>query len=387
MNVHQLQEQRAGKIAEMKAAVNNPETFDKLEGEIRALDKSIKRAATLAEFERQADAPVDQKFEAETREFSVTKALREGADGLTGREREVHQELSKGREVRGVMIPTSVIFGEQRAMTTGGSAGNTVATNLGGMIDRLRPTMAIQQLGATIISGLTGNLDLPKLTAGPTAYWVAEDGATTPSDSTFDKVSLSPKTVSGEMYMSRRLVLQNSVAIENVLRNDLAFVLAQALDAAAIQGGGTNEPEGIIEAISEHGTSEAELSDIAADLIGALALDDVTGTTGFLTNPAVTNAARKIKFDTDSNRPLSIAETFHGERVVSTNQVPGSGSPATFPLIFGAWSNLMVGYWSGIDILTNPYKDASKGGLWLHAFLDADVAVRHDEAFAWKGVA
>src|SRR5690606_2763500 len=147
-------------------------------------------------------------------------------------------ELSKGREVRGVMIPTSVIFGEQRAMTTGGSAGNTVATNLGGMIDRLRPTMAIQQLGATIISGLSGNLDLPRLTAGPTAYWVAEDGATTPSDSTFDKVSLTPKTVSGEMYMSRRLVLQNSVAIEDVLRRDLAFVLAQALDAAAIQGGG-----------------------------------------------------------------------------------------------------------------------------------------------------
>ncbi|TDR35471.1 phage major capsid protein [Aquamicrobium defluvii] len=386
MNVHQLQEQRAGKIAEMKAAVNNPETFDALEAEVRKLDRDIKRAATLAEFERAEQAEPDQRFEAETREFSVTKALREGADGLTGREREVHQELSKGREVRGVMIPTSVIFGEQRAMTTGGSAGNTVATNLGGMIDRLRPTMAIQQLGATIISGLTGNLDLPKLTAGPTAYWVAEDGATTASDSTFDKVSLSPKTVSGEMYMSRRLVLQNSVAIENVLRNDLAFVLAQALDAAAIQGGGANEPEGIIEAISEHGTSESELSDIAADLIGALALDDVTGTTGFLTNPAVTNAARKIKFDADSNRPLSIAETFHGERVVSTNQVPGSGSPAAHPLIFGAWSNLLVGYWSGIDILTNPYKDASKGGLWLHAFLDADVAVRHDEAFAWKAI-
>jgi len=76
------------------------------------------------------------------------------------------------------------------------------------------------------------------------------------------------------MYMSRRLVLQNSVAIENVLRNDLAFVLAQALDSAAIQGGGANEPEGIIEAISEHGTSESELSDIAADLIGALALKE-----------------------------------------------------------------------------------------------------------------
>lgn len=47
-------------------------------------------------------------------------------------------------------------------MLTTGTAGNTVATNLGGLIDRLRPVLAVQSLGATVISGLTGNLDLPR---------------------------------------------------------------------------------------------------------------------------------------------------------------------------------------------------------------------------------
>lgn len=395
LNVHHLKETRAAKIAEMRAATDNPETFDRLEAEVRKLDKDIKRAATLAEFERAEQTESDHKFEAEVREYSVGKAIRESVNGgLTGREAEVSAELSKGREVRGVMIPTSAIFGETRnqTVTPATAGGHTVATNLGGMIDRLRPVLAVQGMGATVISGLTGNLDLPRLTTGPTAYWVAEDGATTKSASAFDKVSLSPKTVSGEMYMSRRLVLQNSVSIEDVLRRDLAFVLAQALDKAAIAGVGvtagppaTNEPLGILEQISAHATSETELSDIAADLIAALEIDDVTGTTGFLTSPTLMATVRKTK--DENGRLIPASEIFHGERVVSSNNVPDDGgSPAKEHLIFGAWSNLVLGYWSGIDILANPYSDASKGGLRLHAFLDADVAIRHDEAFAWKAV-
>jgi len=384
LNIAHLQETRAAKIAELRKVTDNPERFDALEAEVRALDKQIKQAATLAEFERQAEAKPDARLENEIRDYSVAKAIRESVAGnLTGREAEVSAELGKGREVRGVMVPTSAIFGEQRAMLTSGSAGNTVATAMGGLIDRLRPVLAVQGMGATIISGLTGNLDLPRLTAGPTAYWVAEDGAPTASDSTFDKVSLAPKTVAGEMYLSRRLTLQNGVALENVLRNDLAFILAQALDKAAIQGGGTNEPDGILSVITENATAATALSDIAADLIAALEIDDVTGTTGFLTNAALMATVRKVKDTT--GRVIPASEIFHGERVVSSNNVPVVA--AENPLIFGAWSNLVLGMWSGVDILANPYSDASKGGLRLHAFLDADIAIRHIEAFAYKNVA
>ncbi|MGF9567479.1 phage major capsid protein [Neorhizobium sp. BT27B] len=382
-NIFHLRETRSTKLAAIKALGDNPDTaaFTALETEIRALDGQIKNASTIAEFER-AEAAPDTGMEREMRSYSVAKAIREGnADNLTGVEREMHDELSKGREVRGIMIPTSMIFGsENRAMLTTGTAGNTVATNLGGLIDRVRPVLAVQSLGATVISGLTGNLDLPRLTSGPTAYWVNEDEPTTASDAAFDKVSLKPKTVSGEMYLSRRLQLQNGVALENVLRQDLAFVLAQALDAAAINGLAANkQPVGILNAIAEMvTTSPAFISDTAADLISALELDDVTGTTGFLTNPSLMGQARKVK---TLGRTIPISELFHGERVVSTNQVPKKGGKD--PLIFGAWANLLIGYWSGVDILANPYTDASKGGLRLHAFLDADIAIRHPEAFAW----
>jgi HK97 family phage major capsid protein len=385
ININQLRETRASKIDALKALGDNydPAKFDALETEVRGLDKQIKNAATIAEFERLSGAAPDARLESEVREFSVAKAIREGVTGkLSGREAEVSAELGKGREVRGVMIPTAAIFGEARAMTVGGSAGATVPTDLGALIDRLRPTLAIQRLGATVIPGLIGNLDLPRLDSGPTASWVAEDGPATATDSTFDKVSLSPKTVSGEMYLSRRLTLQSGVAIENILRSDLAFVLGQAMDLAAIQGGGTNQPTGIITQVTANATSSTTLGDISSDLMAALETANVTGTTGFLTHSAVTGVARKLK-DTLGHY-IALAETFHGEPVVVSNNVPAIS--ATHPLIYGDWSHLVIGMWSGVDILANPFSDASKGGLRLHAFLDCDIALRHLEAFSWKAV-
>ncbi|RVJ39193.1 phage major capsid protein [Sinorhizobium medicae] len=385
-NIAHLQEKRAAKLEELRSAQNDDARFTAVEKEIASIDGEIRRAQKLDALDKAAVAPVDTSMQRELRSYSLAKAIKEGASGkLTGLEAEMSAELGKGREVRGFMVPTDAIF-ESRAQTVGtpSAGGYTVATNMGGLIDRLRPVLAVQGLGASVISGLVGNLDLPKLTGGPSAAWVAEDGPATASDSTFDKVSLSPKTVAGEMYMSRRLQLQNGVAIESILRNDLAFVLAQALDRAAIAGtGAANQPEGILTAVAEHATAATVLSDIAADLIGALEMDDVTGTTGFLTNSALLAAVRKIK---DGNqRVVPQSEIFHGERVVSSNNVPQVA--AENPLIFGAWSNLVIGYWSGVDILANPYSDASKGGLRLHAFLDADIAIRHEEAFAYKLVA
>lgn len=391
MNLHHLTEQRAAKIAEMREVVNNPERFDALETEVRNLDKDIKRAATLAEFERQADAQPDASQERELRTYSVAKAITESLAGkLTGVEAEQHAELSKGRESRGIMIPAAVLL-ETRDQTVGtpSAGGYTVATQLGGLIDRLRPRLAVQGMGATVLSGLTGNLDLPKLLTGPTAYWIAEDANTTESASTFGKVSMSPKTVSGEMQISRRLMLQNAVALESVLRADLGFVLAQALDKAAIAGtGASNQPEGIITAISEDATAATAISDIAADLIAALEIDDVMGTGAFLTNAKLMGVVRKIK-EGGTNRPIPAAEIFHQKPVTSSNQVPTiTGTPDEQPLIYGAWDNLFVGYWSGVDVLLNPYHSdvASKGGVKLHAFLDADIAIRHEEAFAWKSI-
>jgi HK97 family phage major capsid protein len=408
--LHDLKEQRAAKIAEMRAindkAMNDNRDlddgerrqFDTLDKETRSLGDQIDRAERLATYERQATAePVDGgELRRELRNYSLAKATTESLTGkLTGLESEVHVELSRGRETRGLMVPVDILLrgAETRAITTttpvGGPGGNLVRTDLAAMTDHRRPALKVEALGATVLRGLTGNLDLPRLSESGSAYWIAEHANTTGSDAKFEKKSLSPKTVSGEYELSRRMLLQSQEAIETILRRDLGMILAQALDRAAIEGGGSNQPTGIIaDADVIEITAAALSSDTTADMIADLDADDVTGTRAFLTHPNVIAIARKIK-ETTTDRVVPISETFHGERVEWSTNVPNDGgSPARDRLIYGEWASLYLGYWSGVDILLNPYHSdvASKGGVKLHAFLDADVVVRHPEGFRWMEI-
>ena len=414
MNLNDLREQRSGKITEMRAINEKAmhdnrdlddgerKRFDALDKETRALDDQIGRAEKLAAYER-IEATAEQvggdgEMRRELRNYSLASAIGGALSGrLSGREAEVHQELSRGREQRAgngihLAVPSEILLGETRSQTVGTdtAGGYTVATNVAAVADRFRPALKVQAMGATVMANLTGFLDLPNLASSGTATWVAENGNATRSAAGFDKVSMGPKTITGEYRLSRRLMLQSGAAIEDLLRRDLGFILAQGLDLAAINGSGVDaEPLGILNTSGvDAETTEALFSDTTANLISALEIDDVTGTAAFLTNPTVMKAVRKIKDADDHVIPAS--ELFHGQRVEVSTQVPttiGAGNDKS-ALIYGQWGELVVGYWSAVDILINPYHPdvASNGGALLHAFLDADVAVRHAEAFRYAEI-
>ena len=56
-----------------------------------------------------------------------------------------------------------------------------------------------------------------------------------------------------------------------------------------------------------------------------------------------------------------------------------------YPLIFGNWNDLVIGFWSEIDLLVNPYSDSafSMGNVQLRGAMTLDIALRHPESFAW----
>ncbi|WP_237152390.1 phage major capsid protein [Oryzibacter oryziterrae] len=408
MKLHELRETRAGKVAELSAlaakdlAGNAGEQevarFNTLDDEIRALDRSIarvERADELARMDR-AEPVGGREMTRELRNYSVSRAVRGQLDGrLDGLEGEVHTELSRGREVRGVMVPTDILLGETRALTTttpaGGPGSNLVATQLSGdLIDRFRPKLAVQAMGAKVLSGLVGNLDIPRQKGSGSAGWVAEHGAATRSDVTFDKVGLTPKTVAAEYELSRRMLL-NATAIEDILKADLGWLIAQAIDSAAIAGAAAPSPVGLfnIAGVQTYamGTNGAALTYTSfPDIIGLIdAADDSDGARGFLTNTKVKKAGLKIL--DGMSRPLGWDVLTGGERIVFSNQMPSNLTKGTgtnlSSMIYGTWSDLIIAYWSGVDIVANPYHSdvASKGGVLLHAFLDADVQCRHPESF------
>lgn len=410
MRVHELQEHLTSKTTEMRGLIeaassanrdlseNEQTRFDALKGECAAIEKRLTNAQTVAELERRAGAqPVlGGATLPDLGRYSVARALRCALEGkLDGLEAEMSAELSKDRELRGnLMIPVEALLGERRSMTKGGAGGALVGTDLMSemFVDRLRPALKVESLGATVIGGVIGNLDIPRLTSSATASWVAEDGAPSRTDQGTDKVSMAPKTVAAETQFSRRLMLQSSPQVEGIIRNDLAWILAAALDSAAIKGGGSNEPSGILSLLGAGqivalGTNgAAPTPDNMADLDALPDIANVNGATSFLTNMNVKKVANKAKDTTGAYYGLD--QFFVGEKYAFSNQVPanltkGSGTNLS-AILYGAWADLLIAYWSGVDVLVNPYHPdvASKGGVLIHSFLDADIAVRHIESFA-----
>ena len=117
---------------------------------------------------------------AERSNFNLVRALNAALTGdwsKAGFEREVSQTLAKrsGRETTGFFMPSDVTM--QRD-TTGyfvgqpTQGGNLVATDLrsGSFIDLLRAKAMVTRMGATVISGLVGNVEIPRQTGASTTY-------------------------------------------------------------------------------------------------------------------------------------------------------------------------------------------------------------------------
>lgn len=407
MALNDTLEKRDGLMHDMQAILDAAETekrdlsadekakFDKMDGEMKTLEERRAREERMRELDRRSEEAEhiagERRDQPEMNGYSAAKAIMEGAEmRMTGLEAEWHQHLSEqrgpGRKPQGVMIPTAH-FGlgvEQRAVLTSGSGGNMKATDLAAMTDRRRPALRVQQLGATVLGNLTGDMDLPRLAGSGTAHWVGEHVDTSTSDASFEKKTASPKTVSGEYELSRRMILQSQQAIDPILQRDLAFILSQALDSAAILGGGVDEPVGILSdaAITATASAGGDIGEDTSLLMQELEIDDVFDEAAFLTNPRLAHEAR-VSRDT-TGQPLPTGWMWHGRPFALTNQVQQSAAN-TYPVIYGAFSNLYLSFWSGVDILMNPYSDrvSSKGGMLLQAFLDTDVTVRHPEAFAY----
>ncbi|MDZ4691300.1 phage major capsid protein [Terricaulis sp.] len=426
MKLHELKEARAKKVAELRTindAANGNELpaeqrsrFDAVETEVRALNDQIGRAERLAEFERTAatGTPINDNgtpdFERECRAFSLTRALAY-ASGLTvdaAREVEVSQEIERrsGRKPQGALLAPAQIFLvprhpndiEHRVMVSGTTGAGLVGTEHRPQdyIDALRANLVTGRLGATTLSNLQQNVSIPKNAANRSGQWIAENAALTPVDGDFDSVTMTPKHVGALTEFSRNMLLQSSPDIETLIRNDFAAALAVALDKAALVGGGSNEPSGIIDRLTDAsamGTlADASWEQVLAFIAGVELANAATGRLGWALNPNAVKTMRakpKVVYGSPETRDAGAGFVMDGPNelagyaAASTTSMPGSGSPAAGSAIFGDFASLLIGYWSGIDILANPYESTAyaKGNVQVRGLLTADVAVRHLESF------
>ncbi len=336
----------------------------------------------------------------EIREFSFMKAINALANPNDKRAQDAAAfefEASRaagdryGKVPQGIMIPVDILRAKRDLnVGTATAGGNLVATDLlaDSFIDKLDNAMIATNAGATILRDLQGNIAIPRQTGGASSYWVAESGAITESAAAFDQVTMSPKTVGAFSDISRKLLLQSSVSVENFVRNDLALRLALAIDNKAFEGDGTsNTPTGVVNATGVGSVAFASATAGAAtwgeviDMESQVSQDNaLLGNLGYITNAAQMGYLKQTKKDAGSGIFLVEDMMLNGYPVYVSNQISTAGQ-----MLFGNWADLMIGYWSGVDLNIDTSTGSTSGTVRIVALQDVDVAVRHGESFA-KGV-
>lgn len=336
----------------------------------------------------------DSQTQAKT-EFRLLKAVGETiGKGLTGLEAEMMQEAEKEARSLGLTLDGNLFipsfFMEKRDMVAGTTTagGYTIQTDIGGLIPLLDPRPVVRRMGATFLTGLTGNIDFPRNNAGATATWDTEVATATETSPTFDRVQMSPNRLAAFTDISKQVMIQSTVNMENFVRERLTRAVSNALDTAALNGAGGSEPTGIA------GTSGINTISIAAsptwakivDFETQVAADDADfGNLAYLTTPQIAGILKTIKRDTAGNGFIwegnnNGSGQINGYGAYVSTLVPTTGG--AHYMYFGNWSKLLIGQWGGLDIMVNPYTRAKEATVEVIVNSFWDVAVEHPVAFA-----
>ena len=340
----------------------------------------------------------------EQRDYSFMKAVRGlvNGSGLQGLEREVSEEIAQrsGREARGFYAPDQFWTGKRDLTVGTDSAGGFLrpTEHLGNeFVDALRARLVFSELGSRVMSGLKGDVAIPKLATGVSAGFVAENGATAEVNATFSQITMSPKSLGAFTDVSRLLMIQSDPSVEQIVRDDLLNSIAQKIEDVAIEGGGSNEPTGITQTSGigsvAIGTNGGDLTwQAITDLVKEVEVDNAAingNTLAYLTNPKVKShmASTSKVASTDSIMLLEAPyNNVYGYNLAVTNNVPSDLTKGTLTtasaLIFGDFSQLMMGFFSTPDILIDPYTGGSSGAVRIRVMQEMDIAVRHAQSFA-----
>lgn len=410
----ELKQKRTGLLKEIEPlstkadlTAEEQKSFDEKTTEIDELTRKIETAEKqerIAALSAAANGQTINKEDGEARElgqYNFARAMRVAiGEEKGGFEEEMNQEGKNelqglGKTARGFVIPTSVLSRASTGqnVTTPADGGYLVQDSPLKFYESLKDALVLTQLGATMLTGLKG--DVPLVTGGTfTAAFVAEDADVTPTKEAYTKATLSGKRLAIAGALSKKLIMQASPDAQQLVQNGLLNAMARGIQNAAINGSGSGaNPTGILNTAGigsvAMGTDGGALDwQSIVDLEKEIAIDNaLMGNLSYLTNAKVTSKMKTTLRAAGISGYLMDGGMSNGYKVGVTNAVPsnlvkgGSGAVCS-ALILGAWDKLLIGLFGGMDIVTDPYSYAGKNELaiWINQY--ADVALENAAYFA-----
>lgn len=414
-------QQRAQKIEAQKAlhtkaatetrSLSEEETtqFRALQTEIVGLTRDLEDALAYEANLRSLEGSESIGFEKETekapkakRTFSLHRAIRSqlvnGNLPLEGVELEMHQRATKAAAEAGIAVGGGFAFETRAAQQTvtedtGTKGGALVATDLQSPIDFLRPEPLMKKLGASYLTGLTGNLRFPKNEGGIVASWEGETDTTPESANVYGYVDSIPKRLSVTVPISLQMLMQSSIDIEMYTIKEINAAIENKLDATAINGTGSGQPFGILNA---SGTNSVALGTDGAAPTWEMIVDAETKTfianansakMQYVVNPQTRGKLKKTKHTAgDLNYLMDKSGEINGYGSVASNHVPsdlvkGASGAVCSALIFGDFSQLLINQWGYMDLSVDEFSRKKEGLIEVTVNLFMDVLVKQPKAF------
>lgn len=339
----------------------------------------------------------------ERKQYSVLRAVQAVVSGdwsKAGLERAASEAVAKrtGATPEGFFVPVDT-FNRSFAAGTAAEAGNLIQTSVLGneFVDILRNNMVLAALGVRFLGGLTSNVAIPRKTSGSTVNMPGENGGAASGSVATNQIQLTPKRVTGKVPYSKQALLQGSLDVEAMLRDDLTQTIAVKIQDQAINGTATgNEARGLLATagigavIGGDNGAQIDWSHIVGlETACANANAEPDQRSGYLVNTKTRGWLKQKQ--KAANLPFiweNGPQPLNGYRAAVTNTMSSTGTKGTAngicsSLAYGSdWSDLVVGLFGGLDVVVDPFTSAGTGEVIITANQFIDVAVRLAASFS-----
>lgn len=360
--------------------LNDGETLElnHLKEEIANIDSQIK--GIEEENKRNYKPQINKKT---MEKFSLLKAINDVANNRQLDERALEVVTAGQNEMRKagqsysgqIVLPMEERADIQATVATAGQ--ENVAEDKLGILEPLRANLVLVQAGASYMTGLIGNVSIP-VYSGSNVKWAGEVTDAENGAGSFSEVNLEPKRLTAYIDVSKQFLIQDSNSAEEMLKRDIVAAISNKLEATILgnEAGSATQPAGLLNGVTAD-TSDATYEDFV-NMEATLEEANVRGDIKFIVSPSAKATLKTLPITTGSDKFAMIGNEVNGYPVLSTSAVAGKG------IVYGNFSDLVIGQWGGIDLTVDPYTQAAKGKvrLVINAYFDAKP--RRTEAFVKK---
>lgn len=365
--VREMDEEEKKRFEELKEDIEEKKReLTKLEEELKNYDEQL---PTEEKDNGTEDCQKEEKYKRHINmKNTLVKELRNALDNNI-------KQIKVNAETRTVTVQG---YGSEQHVD--GVHDQVIETEIQGILEPLYAKSVLTQLGVKWYSGLPqGDIQIPIMGKGNVG-WAGEIAAATASGNTFTAKKLTPKRLTAYVDVSKQLIYQDTIGVENAIRRDIVNALNDKLEATILGDAAAtaDAPAGIFNGAT---VTKAETYAKLCANEATVEENNVYGSMKYLMSPSAKAFYRSLLKGTNATGMVFENGEIDGTQAVVTSNV------AKNQFVYGDFSNLAIGSWGDIDITIDEYTQAVNGCVRLVVNAYFDAVVLRPEAFAFGKVA